>query len=119
MSCFVCHQETHLLSCANCGQIKYCSAVCQRQDWPHHRPACRAYSERPLIENLINHAKRCNEEESFKKRLNKMVLSMQEMNVENLHIFLNEDVCEKKLEWVLSRLRGSNVEVSVFKKRFE
>ena len=29
------------LQCAGCGTIPYCSAVCQRKDWKHHKSVCK------------------------------------------------------------------------------
>lgn len=43
--CKVCQAKTKpdggvLLQCSRCRSIKYCSATCQRKDWPIHKPAC-------------------------------------------------------------------------------
>lgn len=43
--CKVCQAKTKpdggvLLQCSRCRSIKYCSAACQRKDWPIHKPAC-------------------------------------------------------------------------------
>jgi TPR repeat protein len=29
------------MECGKCKAVKYCSAECQRQDWPDHRPLCK------------------------------------------------------------------------------
>lgn len=43
--CKVCQAKTKpdggvLLQCSRCRSVKYCSAACQRQDWPAHKPSC-------------------------------------------------------------------------------
>lgn len=38
-SCVVCHQLTRTF-CARCDRVAYCSAICQRQDWPTHKARC-------------------------------------------------------------------------------
>ncbi len=43
--CKVCKAKTKpdggsLLQCSRCRSVKYCSAACQRQDWPTHKPSC-------------------------------------------------------------------------------
>lgn len=37
--CSVCASATKSL-CEQCRQVRYCSRVCQKQDWPHHKPIC-------------------------------------------------------------------------------
>ncbi|KAI0600235.1 hypothetical protein F4775DRAFT_599361 [Biscogniauxia sp. FL1348] len=40
-SCFSCaDNEAGLLRCARCKMARYCSAACQRMDWPVHKRVC-------------------------------------------------------------------------------
>jgi hypothetical protein len=32
------------LKCGNCNRARYCSTVCQRADWEHHKAACKEAS---------------------------------------------------------------------------
>lgn len=38
--CHVCYKEGNLLLCAKCRIVRYCSAECQREDWPAHKGIC-------------------------------------------------------------------------------
>jgi len=47
----VCHycacssQDAHLSLCSGCKQVRYCSSVCQAEDWPQHKLWCRKSKE--------------------------------------------------------------------------
>lgn len=34
-------KRTKLRSCSRCGEVRYCSKTCQRNDWQRHKPECR------------------------------------------------------------------------------
>ncbi|KAG8706719.1 hypothetical protein FRC09_002253 [Ceratobasidium sp. 395] len=42
-SCWLCGSpgKPNLSACSRCKQARYCSSLCQRQDWPAHKAACR------------------------------------------------------------------------------
>ena len=44
--CDKCHtpqsDSVHLKTCAACKTFVYCSIECQRNDWTHHKPTCKA-----------------------------------------------------------------------------
>ncbi|KAG8723303.1 hypothetical protein FRC09_003904 [Ceratobasidium sp. 395] len=42
-SCWLCGSpgKPNLSACSRCKQARYCSSLCQRQDWPAHKGACR------------------------------------------------------------------------------
>ena len=33
--------RSELKTCAGCGETRYCSRACQKNDWSRHKPACR------------------------------------------------------------------------------
>lgn len=39
-SCFVRNDKYKLKKCGKCGRAKYCSALCQRKHWSHHKITC-------------------------------------------------------------------------------
>ena len=40
-TCSICGQtEGQLKNCGRCGVKKYCSAECQKMDWPRHKDQC-------------------------------------------------------------------------------
>ncbi|KAI8462871.1 MAG: hypothetical protein J3K34DRAFT_446096 [Monoraphidium minutum] len=44
-ACAVCgkgRDQGKLKVCTGCGAVHYCSAACQKEDWPSHRRACKA-----------------------------------------------------------------------------
>jgi hypothetical protein len=41
--CFVCKQPP-VFKCGSCGDVRYCSAWCQKQDWKVHKSLCVAFS---------------------------------------------------------------------------
>ena len=46
--CDWCHARRRtktLLLCSGCTQMQYCSAECQRSDWPRHKELCEAVRE--------------------------------------------------------------------------
>jgi hypothetical protein len=43
-NCWGCESpgKPELLTCSQCKKAKYCSTVCQRQDWRAHKKDCKA-----------------------------------------------------------------------------
>lgn len=41
-----------LEKCSGCHLMQYCSTKCQRQDWPRHKPNCRATNRMRLLKNI-------------------------------------------------------------------
>ena len=41
VKCSTCGKRPAKKRCAGCGTIPYCSAVCQRKDWKHHKSVCK------------------------------------------------------------------------------
>ena len=37
--------EGKMLSCAGCGQVRYCGRLCQKQAWSQHKEECRKYQK--------------------------------------------------------------------------
>jgi MYND finger len=35
--------EVVLSQCSGCRMVKYCSAACQKKDWPNHKKFCRSF----------------------------------------------------------------------------
>lgn len=46
MLCRVCKQPAHQL-CSRCGVARYCTAECQRADWPTHKTECSPQTHAP------------------------------------------------------------------------
>ena len=40
--CSVCCDTDHLQQCGRCKMTRYCSAECQKSDWPKHKKVCAA-----------------------------------------------------------------------------
>ncbi|RPD68233.1 hypothetical protein L226DRAFT_576582 [Lentinus tigrinus ALCF2SS1-7] len=42
--CSVCRGrgKPKMMTCSKCQKARYCSAACQRKDWPRHKPKCKA-----------------------------------------------------------------------------
>lgn len=41
--CLVCRGKgkPKLMTCKGCKKVRYCSATCQKKDWPRHKPKCK------------------------------------------------------------------------------
>ncbi|RPA82229.1 hypothetical protein BJ508DRAFT_305886 [Ascobolus immersus RN42] len=50
-TCKVCEKQGDLMKCGGCKIAAYCSTVCQRADWPVHKPACQ-YAQEPSTHTL-------------------------------------------------------------------
>ena len=44
--CAHCGSRNPTNKCGRCGLVRYCSAPCQRANWPAHKPACLAPEQR-------------------------------------------------------------------------
>ena len=44
--CAHCGSRSPTNKCGRCGLVRYCSAPCQRANWPAHKPACLAPEQR-------------------------------------------------------------------------
>ena len=44
-TCFKTPKSSNLLLCSKCKSIQYCSASCQRADWPQHKSECSKMSD--------------------------------------------------------------------------
>lgn len=42
-----------LLKCGRCREAMYCSAVCQKSDWKHHKISCKP-KETPILEETVD-----------------------------------------------------------------
>ncbi|TFK87139.1 hypothetical protein K466DRAFT_491419 [Polyporus arcularius HHB13444] len=42
--CSVCRGKgkPKIMACSKCQKVRYCSAACQKKDWPRHKPTCKA-----------------------------------------------------------------------------
>ncbi|KAJ7021435.1 hypothetical protein C8F04DRAFT_1402931 [Mycena alexandri] len=40
--CSICGEPAKQ-KCSRCGAVRYCDAVCQKEDWKNHRPLCKAW----------------------------------------------------------------------------
>lgn len=40
-----CHDPTNASFCGTCKKISYCSAACQRLDWPIHKTVCKSFTK--------------------------------------------------------------------------
>jgi MYND finger len=55
--CWFCGVDEHcaaikLLKCAKCKVPSYCSKLCQKDDWKHHKTCCRPLPTGPIIPSL-------------------------------------------------------------------
>ena len=52
--------STAILSCARCGEARYCGVPCQRSEWPSHKAYCSKLRAAPrplrLVQRLLRHA---------------------------------------------------------------
>lgn len=45
---------TTVLRCGKCRSVQYCSAECQRADWPQHKPTCGDYPPIDITDQYMN-----------------------------------------------------------------
>ena len=54
-ACGFCGQvEKKMMSCAGCGQVRYCGRECQKQAWPRHKQDCKKYRKVAADVDAIN-----------------------------------------------------------------
>ncbi len=51
--CLVCGKTEQIRTCGRCKAARYCSAGCQRLDWPYHKKACKAYANQDPVGNYF------------------------------------------------------------------
>jgi len=44
MQCAVCCKTYQIMRCSDCKKVRYCSEVCQQDDWSNHKLVCRVKS---------------------------------------------------------------------------
>ena len=75
----ICGKEATKL-CSGCSSRKYCSQICQREDWKNHKKACR--SPKPIENTAIQHMRE-HINENWKNRISEYLRKAKEYNDTN------------------------------------